>query len=109
MSLFEKIVNENLTQENIKNWLSKELKHENLGEEKLNHVAMCLHHIYLWYIGVLKPYHLGRFLTAILRNDFMDACGRADSTNAQVLPIYAKFLYNYMPLDYKERARKEFH
>lgn len=39
----------------------------------------------------------GGFLTAILSNDFMGACNKADETNSRNLMNYAKFLYNAAP------------
>jgi len=39
----------------------------------------------------------GDFLTAVLQNDFMEACGRADATNRDLLFDYALFLYNDAP------------
>jgi hypothetical protein len=42
-----------------------------------------------------KP--VGHFLTALLSNDLVGACGAADQTNLWLLPIYAAFLYNEMP------------
>jgi hypothetical protein len=39
----------------------------------------------------------GEFLQAVLANDLKDACGRADSTNVHLLPVYVTFLYNKAP------------
>ncbi len=39
----------------------------------------------------------GRFLTAVLENDLMEAAGRADLINRAALADYATFLYNYAP------------
>lgn len=39
----------------------------------------------------------GRFLSAIIRNDFMEACRCADYVNQSRLCDYAKFLYNHAP------------
>jgi hypothetical protein len=39
----------------------------------------------------------GDFLTAVLSNDLMEACGRADYANRHCLFNYATFLYNYAP------------
>ena len=41
---------------------------------------------------------LGDFLTAVLENNFVEAVGRADSTNIENLPAYAAWLYNEAPL-----------
>lgn len=39
----------------------------------------------------------GSFLTAILANDFTEACMRADDENLRNLPAYAAYLYNELP------------
>lgn len=39
----------------------------------------------------------GHFLTALLRNDFIGVCNRADTTNIALLREYAMFLYNAAP------------
>lgn len=39
----------------------------------------------------------GNFLTAILTNDLMEAVGRADDTNINLIPNYCHVLYNYTP------------
>jgi hypothetical protein len=41
----------------------------------------------------------GDFLTAVLCNDFMNAVGRADGNNREILHLYAQFLHNYAPID----------
>jgi len=40
---------------------------------------------------------VGDFLTAVLANDLMDACGRADDTNIRNLPAFAAWVYNECP------------
>lgn len=40
---------------------------------------------------------LGDFLTAVVSNDMMEACGRADENNARNLPAFCAYLYNEMP------------
>lgn len=48
----------------------------------------------LWIrFGVLP----GDFLVAVLCNDLMEACGRADETNLRNLPAYCAYLYNQAP------------
>ena len=47
------------------------------------------------YIGAHIPE--GSFLAAILCNDLMEACRRADATNQRLLFNYCDFLYNYAP------------
>lgn len=39
----------------------------------------------------------GGFLMAVLSNDLMEACGRADHTNIERLPDFCRFLYNEAP------------
>ena len=53
-------------------------------------------------IGTVLRYfndHLppGDFLCAVLVNDFMEACGRADERNLEALPVWASFLYQRGP------------
>jgi len=40
---------------------------------------------------------LGHFLQAIVSNNFMEACSRADMENQRNLPAYGAYLYNMMP------------
>jgi len=99
-----------LTQDDIKRWLKEQghikflLEKGALDEDNLDHIAMCMHHIYRWY---WEDYPIGHFLGAVVENDFMEACGRADSTNKLVLPIYATFLYNCAPMDYRKKAKEQ--
>lgn len=58
-----------------------------------------------WYWEDLP---IGHFLTALLENDLMETVGRADEVNVKVLSLYAKFLYNMMPMDYKVKAKRDF-
>jgi hypothetical protein len=39
----------------------------------------------------------GDFLTAVIRNDLKEACGRADDENRYLLWDYVKFFYNEAP------------
>ena len=39
----------------------------------------------------------GGFLTAVLSNDLMEACVRADHINIERLPDFCRFLYNEAP------------
>jgi hypothetical protein len=48
----------------------------------------------LWIEHAILP---GDFLTAVLCNDLMEACGRADETNIRNLPAYCAYLYNCAP------------
>lgn len=40
---------------------------------------------------------LGDFLTAVVSNNLMGACGRADEGNMRNLPAFCAYLYNEMP------------
>lgn len=108
MDLLAKWNNQTLEQTDIKEWLLQQLQIQELLSADLlttkdvDHVAMCIHHIYLWYHNK-QP--LGHFLTAVVQNKFGETCGRADITNSKVLPIYATYLYNYAPMDYKKKAK----
>lgn len=40
---------------------------------------------------------VGDFLTAVLANDLMEACGRADDYNLPNLPAFSAWVYNECP------------
>ena len=91
-----------MTRQEVEEWLKGELEATELTEKELDHVVECMYHIILWYYEGLP---LGHFLTAVLKNDFMEACGRADDTNRKVLFAYAKFIYNKLPSDFGKKIR----
>ena len=94
-----------MTKEEIREWVEGELEYEGLlPEDTLNHLTMCLEHITFWYN---KGYPIGSFLTAVLQNDFMRATCLADDINRKYLYVYAKFIYDRLPADYKERIASE--
>lgn len=106
VSIYDKFRDGTLTQQDVKRWIKRQPESKLITSEKeLNHVAMCLHHIYQWYNDDLP---IGHFLTAVLKNDFMEICGQADDANRKVLPLYAKFLYNIVPADYRTKAKRWF-
>jgi hypothetical protein len=41
----------------------------------------------------------GGFLQAVLCNDLMGACGKADLSNLKTLPAIAAFVYNQLPVE----------
>ena len=43
--------------------------------------------------------YLGGFLTAVFANDLMQAVGRADEINMELIPIYSSYIYNFLPLN----------
>ena len=60
------------------------------------------HSIPAYMLGGLERYLTdgidpGDFLQAVIDNDFVRACGRADEENLANLPAYADFLYNHTP------------
>ena len=107
--LYNKFMDQTLSKEDIIIWLKDQglvkhlVEHGALTEKDLEHAAECMWHIYLWY---WKNLPVGHFLTAVLENDFIEACCRADSTNKMLLPMYALFLYNHVPIDYREKINK---
>ena len=90
----------------IRGWVRREPEGEHLSIEDVAHVVLCLRDIVLWYNGSLPGYDLDPFMVAVVKNDFVRACGKADDVNGRVLPLYAKFLYNNLPGDWRERAEK---
>jgi len=73
-----------------------------LSPDELDHVAMCLDHITRWYH---EGYPLGDFLTAVVRNDLMEAVFRADDVNLKALKMYAWFITWNLPADWRQKAR----
>ncbi len=72
-----------------------------LTPEELDHIAMCMHHIWLWYFEG-RP--LGSFLTAVVRDQFSRACITADDVNRKALYLYAMFCINKIGNDYRDKA-----
>jgi len=73
-----------------------------LTPEELDHVAMCCEHISRWYY---EGYPLGHFLTAVVRNDLMEAVFKADYINSRALKLYAWFLTWCLPADWRDKAK----
>ena len=73
-----------------------------LTSNELDHVAMCMEHINKWYY---EDYPLGGFLTAVVRNDLMEAVFQADDINSKALKLYAWFLTWNLPADWRKNAR----
>jgi len=72
-----------------------------LTPDELDHVAMCLEHISKWYY---EDFPLGGFLTAVVRNDLVEAVLRADDVNSKALKLYAYFLTWNLPTDWRQKA-----
>lgn len=86
--------------EEIKAWVKEQPEAKDFDAEQIDHIAHGLRRLLEWYEN--RKVAMGSFLTAVLENDFIEATTRADKTNTKALPIYAKFLYNMMPMDYKK-------
>ena len=84
----------------IRAWLGRN-NEPNLAPEELDHVAMCMDHIRAWYY---QDRPIGHFLTAVVRNDLCEACFKADSTNLKALKMYALFLHNHLPADWRKKG-----
>jgi len=72
-----------------------------LRPDELDHVAMCCEHISKWYY---EGYPLGGFLTAVVKNDLIEAVFQADGINARALKLYAYFLTWNLPADWRKKA-----
>ena len=74
----------------------------NLTPDELDHVAMCCEHISKWYY---EDYPLGGFLTAVVRNDLIEAVFQADDVNIKALKLYAWFLTWCLPADWRGKGK----
>jgi len=94
-----------LTQDDIQKWVEQNARglmpETQFTDDEIGHIAMCMHHIYRWYH---EGYPIGDFLTAVVRNDFSNACFNADDTNRKALYLYALFLANKIGGDYRQKA-----
>ena len=96
-----------MTEREIREWVESNARglmpELPLTQKELDHIAMCMHHIYRW---CFEGCPIGDFLTAVVRNDLSEACFRADDTNRKVLYLYALFLVNKVP-GFREKAKEE--
>jgi len=94
-----------MTEEEVRQWVEDNAKglmsDIPLAPEELDHVAMCMHHIWQWYFEG-RP--LGDFLTAVVRDQFNRACITADGVNRKALYLYAMFCNNKIGYDYRDKA-----
>lgn len=92
----------------INNWVEQNatglMPETGFTPDEIDHISMCMEHILKWYY---EGYPLGHFLTAIVGNDFCEACFKADGTNRKALYLYALFLANKIPFDYRDKAKVE--
>ncbi len=91
----------------IRSWVEDNtglMPEERFTSDDLDHIALCMDHIRLWYY---EDYPIEDFLAAVVRNDFSGACFQADDVNKRALYLYALFLANKLPADYRQKARGE--
>ena len=72
-----------------------------LTPDELDHVAMCCEHIVKWYY---EDYPLGSFMSAVVQNDLIQTVFRADAINIKALKLYAYFLTQNLPSDWRKKA-----
>jgi hypothetical protein len=70
--------------------------------EESEHIIDCFESIYNWYEKGWSP---GGFTMAVLKNDFKQACFRADDINRKNLYLYALFLQWHLPRDYLDKVK----
>ena len=91
--------------ENIKAWVIQNavglMPDIPLTIDEIDHISMCLDHLTKWYY---KDHPIEDFLTAVVKNDFSEACFQADDTNRKALYLYALFLANKLPGDWRIKA-----
>jgi len=94
-----------LERQDVENWLRTQRESTLLDEEEIKHVTNCLYNIYLWERGKIPS--VGGFLTAILHDKFVEATARADGTNSKILSVYAKYMCNVAPGDWRSWVKRE--
>jgi len=93
-----------MEQSDIREWVESNTTiviETRFSSNELDHIAMCLHHIYRWYH---EGYPIGGFLTAVVQDKFAETCFRADDINRKALYLYALFLANKIGYDYRDKA-----
>ena len=92
----------NISRKDVEEYCLQFQTYRLLHKDEKQHVVGNLMHIVNWYHD--KPYGFGHFLTAVVEDKFSAAVCRADTTNLKCIELYAKFMYNMMPQDYKLKA-----
>ena len=94
-----------MSTDEIRKWIEQEQQYSptlcRLSLVEVIHVAVCMTNILKFYY---EGYPLGSFLTAVVHNNFINACCLADDINVRALPLYARFLYNKVPSGYMQKA-----
>lgn len=116
--LFNKWVDGSLTRDDIQvevNRLAENisigLPHEQrklstmLSESDLQHIGMCLEHIYLWWRDNKA---IGKFLRAFIGNNLTRTFQNADSINWIGLGIYIEYLHWNAPGSWRTKQREDY-
>lgn len=111
-----RVAEREINKEQLRTWAINQIPEERIDlitivtdkteEEIINHVTTCLEHLCRWYNDPTA--YIGKFVRYLLLNDFTSTVGMADSVNTRLLDVYATFIYQYLPGDYKEKAKKRF-
>jgi len=96
VSLTEKWLDGSFAEEDVRGWLGQNAP--GIGPDGVQAVVRCIMSIYNWRRHGWPP---GGFATALLRNDFVGAGVRADKHNRDVLWVYAFFMDNVFPCDWR--------
>ena len=97
------VLEKDLNEAKIKEWCTQFGEFNKLRRPDKDHIVNQLCTIVKWYDGKRSLSDLGHFLKAVIQNDFINATCRADLANYRCLCVYAKFLYNMIPMDYVEK------
>ncbi len=102
--LTKKWVNKTLNADDIQRWVRRQEEAKRLTGDEFDHVVFCLHKIYK---HAAENAVIEKFLSAVLKNDFIEAGLFADETNRKVLSLYAKFVHNVPPMHFVQKQREE--
>lgn len=87
----------------MKEWIRQNISWFETGDtETIDHLIRGFETIYNWYEKGWAP---GGFTTAVLKNDFKQACFRADDVNRKNLHIYAMFIQWHLPSNYIDKVK----
>lgn len=76
-----------------------------LTEADLQHIGMCLHHLYIWW---RDNESVGSFLGAFIENNVTRTFQMADSINWLGLGIYIEYLHWHAPQDWRIKQRHDY-
>jgi len=95
-----------MNKEQIRLWVEQNAKglmsQIPLDAKEIDHIAYCMEHIDRWYH---EGYPVGDFLSAVVKDNFSEACFQADDINRKALYLYALFMANKIPGDYRKKAK----